>query len=117
MKEDVCQLAGAAYMKSATPENPKSAFIKTAIFPLNRDIVDSKMFAAPAEVFHNENINVTMNEAVVNESQSVVVEVEEGSQVTKEDEGGMDEHWTHLMLCIDLRVVRTGSEYVCAGST
>ena len=71
------------------------------------------MFAAPAEVFHYEDINVTMNEAVVNESQSVVGEVEEGSQVTKEEEGGMDEHWRHLMFCIDLRVVRTGSEFVC----
>jgi hypothetical protein len=71
------------------------------------------MLAAPAEVFHNEHINVTMNEAVVNESQSVVVEVEEGSQVTKEEEGGMDEHWTHLMFCTDVRAVRTGSEFLC----
>jgi len=69
------------------------------------------MFAAPAEVFHNENINVTMNEAVVNESQSVVVEVEEGSQVTEEEEGVMGEHWTHLMFCTDVRVVRTGSAF------
>ena len=113
MKEDVCQLACAAYMKSTTPENPMSAFKKTGISPLSRDIVDSKMFAAPAEVFHNEDINVTMHEAVVNESQSVVGEVEEGRQVTKEEEGVMDEHWTHLMFCIDLRVVRTGSEFVC----
>ena len=71
------------------------------------------MFAAPAELFHNENINATVNEAVVNESQSVVVEVEEGSQATEEEEGGMDELWTHLMLCTDVRVVRTGSELLC----
>ena len=92
MKEDACQLACAANMKSTTHENPISDFKKTGIFPLNRDILDSKMFAAPAELFHNKNINATMNEAVVNESQSVVGEVEEGSQVTKEEEGGMDEH-------------------------
>ena len=42
MKEDVCQLACAAYMKSATPENLMSAFKKTGVFPLNRDIIDSK---------------------------------------------------------------------------
>ena len=42
MKEDVCQLACAAYMKSATSENLMSAFKKTGIFPLNRDIIDSK---------------------------------------------------------------------------
>jgi hypothetical protein len=113
VKEDACQLACAAYMKSATPENPISDFKKTGIFPLNRDILDSKMFAAPAELFHNENINATVNEAVVNESQSVVVEVEEGSQATEEEEGGMDELWTHLMLCTDVRVVRTGSEFLC----
>ena len=46
---------------------------------------------APAEVFQNENINVTMNEAFVNESQSVVVQVEERNQVTEEEEGGMDD--------------------------
>jgi hypothetical protein len=34
MKEDACQLACAAYMKSATPENPISDFKKTGIFPL-----------------------------------------------------------------------------------
>jgi hypothetical protein len=39
--------------------------------------------------------------------------VEEGSQVTKEEEGGMDEHWTHLMFCTDVRAVRTGSEFLC----
>jgi hypothetical protein len=54
-----------------------------------------------------------MNKAVVNESQSVVVEVEEGSQVTEEEEGGMDELGAHLMLCTDVRVVRTGSEFLC----
>ena len=90
MKEDVCQLACAAYMKSATPENLISAFKKTGIFPLNRDIIDSNIFA-PAEVFHNENINVTMNDVVVNDSQSVVVEVEERGLVTKEEVGGMDD--------------------------
>jgi hypothetical protein len=37
-------------MKSATPENLISTFKKTGIFPLNRDIIDSNIFA-PAEVF------------------------------------------------------------------
>ena len=80
--------ACAAYMKSATPENLISTFKKTGIFPLNRDIIDSNIFA-PAEVFHNENINVTMNDVVVNESQSV--EVEERGLVTKEEVGGMND--------------------------
>ena len=77
-------------MKSATPENLMSDFKNTGIFPLNRNIIDSNI-VAPAEVFHNENINVTMNDAVVNESQSVVVEVEEKGLVTEEKEGGMDD--------------------------
>jgi hypothetical protein len=87
MKEDVYQLACAAFTKSANPGNLVSAFKKAGIFPLNKDIIDSNIIA-PAEVFHNENINVIMNDAVVNESQSVVVEVEERGLVT---EGGNDD--------------------------
>jgi hypothetical protein len=77
-------------MKSATPENLMSDLKKTGIFPLNRNIIDSNIFA-PVEVFQNENINVTMNDAFVNESQSVVVEVEEKALVTEMKEGGMDD--------------------------
>jgi hypothetical protein len=86
-------------MKSATPENLMPDFKKTGIFPLNRSIIDSNM-VAPAEVFHNENINVTMNDAVVDETQSVVVVVKEKVLVTEEKEGGMDdskrEYWCSL---------------------
>jgi hypothetical protein len=77
--------------------------------PLNRNIIDSNIFA-PAEVFHNENIDVTMNDVVVNDSQSVVVEMEERGLVTKEEVGGMDAaqaswHTSSFMMTVDVVLV------------
>ncbi|CAC5359071.1 unnamed protein product [Mytilus coruscus] len=94
---NICELACKAYQKALSPENLQSAFRKTGIYPLDKNVINKDQLK-PSEVFTtNDECKETTNEPKTDDIQ--LVEVDTNGEVTEAVESAV----TDILVIEDLQ--------------